>query len=55
MKKKSETKIKKITHSEMAQTVNKRLDDFFLQQKNGSKTFYDLLRPIPTNTEGPRN
>ena len=24
----------------------------FLQYKNGSKTFYDLLRPIPTYTEG---
>ena len=26
----------------------------FLQYKNGSKFFYDLLRPIPTYTEGPQ-
>ena len=26
----------------------------FLQYKNGSKIFYDLLRPIPTYTEGPQ-
>ena len=26
----------------------------FLQYKNGSKNFYDLLRPIPTYTEGPQ-
>ena len=25
----------------------------FLQYKNGSKFFYDLLGPIPTFTEGP--
>ena len=25
----------------------------FLQYKNGSKNFHDLLRPIPTHTEGP--
>ena len=27
----------------------------FLQYKNGPKFFYDLLRPIPTYTEGPHD
>ena len=27
----------------------------FLQYKNGSKNFYDLLGPLPTYTEGPSN
>ena len=29
-----------------------RISKDFLQYKNGSKNFYDLLRPIPTYTEG---
>ena len=31
-----------------------RISIDFLQYKNGSKFFYDLLRPIPTYTEGPQ-
>ena len=31
-----------------------RISIDFLQYRNGSKKFYDLLRPIPTYTEGPQ-
>ena len=31
-----------------------RISIDFLQSKNGSKNFYDRLRPIPTYTEGPQ-
>ena len=32
-----------------------RLAPLFLKNKNGSKIFYELLRPISTHTERPSN
>ena len=32
-----------------------RLAPLFLKDKNGSKNFYELLRPISTHTERPSN